>query len=595
MKTRTFLIPLTVGLGPSLTLILLLTAGARTSASAPVAELHVCTGCTYQTIQAAVDAAGDGDTIKVARGTYTASGSEVVSITKDITLTGGYLPPNWGTSDPGANPTILDGQDARRGIYVAPNYAVTVDGLQIVRGSGGGVYIAPYGINSHVTIRNCDILSNTTGSNGGGGVYIRNGSLLLQNSHVISNTAGGSGSGGGIYARDAVVTITNNTIHDNVAYRGGGVWIYQCTAYLAGNTLDGNRSGWGGGGLQSNWGNVILTGNTFSDNQANGQGGGIAVGGVGPGNVYTITHNLIQENVACPDGTGTGGGAYVANSGWVEFSHNQVISNTASQSGRGAGGGIYISGPARVSGNLIQGNRASTGSGSAWGGGVAVDFDVWMDGNRILDNWATVAYVGWDAQGGGVAISVQDRVTMTNNIIAGNHYANRSGWEVDDGGGAIYIGGQTRPAETWVVLNHNTIADNQSPAILNESAGVTMSHSIFYSQTTDIETMFDSSGAGSSELPSTVLDYTLWWPAQSLQKLGSTVITTTNDFTADPRFITLGLDDYHLGPGSPPIDLGPGVGVTSDIDGNRRPVLNGYDLGADEALFVFVPLVLRAY
>ena len=212
-------------------------------------------------------------------------------------------------------------------------------------------------------------------------------------------------------------------------------------------------------------------------------------------------------------------------------------------------------------------------------------------GNRILDNWANVDYDFWDTRGGGVAIGVQDQVTMTNNIIAGNHYADVNLWG-DNGGGAIYIGGQTTPEETRLIMYHNTVADNQSPAILNESAAITMSHSIFYSQTMDIKTIKDTSGLG--PVPLTSLDYTLWWPAMGLDARDGSVIAVNHDFTADPLFTTLGLDDYHLWFGSPAIDLGPGVGVTSDIDGHLRPIGNGYDLGADEALFVYLPLVMRS-
>ena len=41
------------------------------------------------------------------------------------------------------------------------------------------------------------------------------------------------------------------------------------------------------------------------------------------------------------------------------------------------------------------------------------------------------------------------------------------------------------------------------------------------------------------------------------------------------------------------IDRGPGIGVDSDIDGQSRPMGAGFDLGADEALFVFLPLIMR--
>jgi hypothetical protein len=56
----------------------------------------------------------------------------------------------------------------------------------------------------------------------------------------------------------------------------------------------------------------------------------------------------------------------------------------------------------------------------------------------------------------------------------------------------------------------------------------------------------------------------------------------------DPRFTDPASDDYHLLPGSPAIDTGLNLGVTSDLDGDLRPQGGGYDIGADE----FVPALV---
>jgi pectin methylesterase-like acyl-CoA thioesterase len=45
---------------------------SRVAADALAAQLHVClSGCAYDNVQAAVDAADEGDIIKVAEGAYT--------------------------------------------------------------------------------------------------------------------------------------------------------------------------------------------------------------------------------------------------------------------------------------------------------------------------------------------------------------------------------------------------------------------------------------------------------------------------------------------------------------------------------------------
>jgi hypothetical protein len=115
-----------------------------------------------------------------------------------------------------------------------------------------------------------------------------------------------------------------------------------------------------------------------------------------------------------------------------------------------------------------------------------------------------------------------------------------------------------------------------------------MSHNIMSGQDTDIKTIKDTSGLG--PVPETTLDYTLWWPTKEIDLKDGSSITTTNDFVGDPVFWPGG---YHLGAGSAALDRGTGVGVASDIDGHPRPLGDDFDLGADEALFGYLPLLLK--
>ena len=65
--------------------------------------------------------------------------------------------------------------------------------------------------------------------------------------------------------------------------------------------------------------------------------------------------------------------------------------------------------------------------------------------------------------------------------------------------------------------------------------------------------------------------------------------------TGNPLFANPTAYDYHLGGGSPAIDAGAYAGVTTDFDGDARPLDDGFDLGYDEyaVIRVFLPLTVK--
>jgi hypothetical protein len=250
-------------------------------------------GDPYCRIQDAVDDALDGYEIRVAAGTYSgvqevaiqqAGGpfnySQVVVITRSLTVQGGYSPADWYTPDPVANPTIIDAQQEGRGISIVGTYnvhpQVTIDGFAITGGDytglgnpdgvanqvcastgadcGGGLYA----YESALTLRNSVISDNVASQNAGqgGGIYIWESSDLtrIENTAVISNSAGGSASaGGGLYAMRIYhpLTITRSTFQDNAAGRGGGMVIehnIQDLVTLSDVDLFGNQASHGAGG-----------------------------------------------------------------------------------------------------------------------------------------------------------------------------------------------------------------------------------------------------------------------------------------------------------------------------------------------------------
>jgi parallel beta-helix repeat protein len=205
-------------------------------------ELTVCpSGCGYTSIQDAVDAAADGDAIKVVQGIYSGihqrSGvTQVVYIDVSVTIQGGYasMEDFSNSPDPQLYPTVIDAQDLGRVIYVAEDVTVTLSGLHLTGGNGtdlgggsgsfpdagGGIYL-----NSATTsISDCTIAQNRSPMAGGG--YVNRGTFLMHNNVITANTAI-SGNGGGLFIyAPATSQFHRNTVVSNTAgFNGGGLYI----------------------------------------------------------------------------------------------------------------------------------------------------------------------------------------------------------------------------------------------------------------------------------------------------------------------------------------------------------------------------------
>jgi hypothetical protein len=165
-------------------------------------------------IQAAVNTAAAGDTVRVASGTYR-EGSEIF-IDKAITLESLHR----------TDKTIIDGQNGHRCVYLS--VGASLDGFIIQNGTmieGGGVYC------DGGTVKNC-VLSGNTAFINGGGIFCGPGSTA-QNCTIYGNFA--QMSGGGILCSGGTVQnsiIWNNTtsfeIDANYANYGGN-FFNTCT------------------------------------------------------------------------------------------------------------------------------------------------------------------------------------------------------------------------------------------------------------------------------------------------------------------------------------------------------------------------------
>ena len=261
------------------------------------AEDGLTWGTPYNTIQEGIDAAvalGGAVEVWVAEGTYTDTTDPVVTMAENIHIYGGFngtetllTQRNWT-----ANITIIDGENARRGVTGANN--TTLDGFTVTRGdtagNGGGMS------GSGMLVTNCTFLENSAYFGAGGGVsgsgtftnctFLGNaavfgagvhGSGTFTNCTFTENVAIGLGKGGGMYTDVASPVLTNCVFTRNSGSSGGGMYNHESSPILMNCTFTGNSASNGNGGGMNNYeSSPILMNCTFTGNSvSNGNGGGM--------------------------------------------------------------------------------------------------------------------------------------------------------------------------------------------------------------------------------------------------------------------------------------------------------------------------------
>ncbi|MBN1511757.1 MAG: S8 family serine peptidase, partial [Phycisphaerae bacterium] len=229
----------------------------------------------YATIQAAIDDAGNGETVWVADGTYTGEGNMDLDFRgKAITL----------RSENGPLGCIIDCQEEGRAVYFhnGEGADTVLDGFTITNGGdvdyGGGIRC----MGSSPTIRNCVFVKNTSWEYGGGLCNCYGSCPTVVACTFRENwcaAAGVFGYGGGMANRhDSRPTVTDCTFEDNHAtYRAGGMGnFYGSSPRVVRCTFTGNSAEYSGGAV-GNWEGsaATFTQCVFSHNRAEDDGGAV--------------------------------------------------------------------------------------------------------------------------------------------------------------------------------------------------------------------------------------------------------------------------------------------------------------------------------
>jgi nitrous oxidase accessory protein NosD len=378
-----------------------------------------------ESIQAVIDVALPGDTIRVAQGVF----SESLVITKSLILEGGYTDFGTGARTPRTS-VILP--PTGRGLYIrGSDLQVTVDGFEVTQATNRAVEI-DVDSDSVVTLND-----NFIHDNSGTGIYADveyRSALHITHNDVMTNTA--SGYYGGIYAYvylSGTLTLTDNDIIGNRSFYDHGGAYLEIESFGR-FTIEDNQ-------ILSN--STHVDGSTSSPYRSY---GGLYFGAYGNSH-GTFDRNRVNDNYA--DDSSGGGTISLEDNSSTTFHDNEFRGNRANyqrygglalyvdenshlvggrlvitdnEAGEDCGGGnieAYTSSSIHLPHTQIRGNRAG---GSRGGVDVVADYNASVDlsGAQVTDNQTGSDYGGLSLHSGrGSTIDAHD-LYIYNNIAHRN-------------------------------------------------------------------------------------------------------------------------------------------------------------------------------
>ena len=217
---------------------------------------------------------------------------------------------------------------------------------------GGGIYVD----NGTVNIQDGVIAANRGSS--GGGIFFQNGTLNISGGAVTGNEVinGNADNGGGIYVNSGTLNLSGGYVTNNYKecdcdqceddvnnkHGGGGIALANSSVMnMTGGYVTGNYSGLAGGGIYAGFfGNNVgftMSGGTIAGNCAElGEGGGLRIAGGTNGVIQATNKVYITNNITNTNNDWGGGGIFVQDKGNLNITNALITDNTAG----GYGGGV---------------------------------------------------------------------------------------------------------------------------------------------------------------------------------------------------------------------------------------------------------------
>jgi hypothetical protein len=260
---------------------------------------------TYATIQAAINASSNGDTVVVAPGTYF----------ENIDYKGKLITVQ---SAQGPSVTTIDGSNLAPVVNFSTNEtaAAVIQGFTLQHGNATGAF-GYEGAGVHInfaspTVQGNVVMANTSCANGVG-ISIAFASPVIRDNNISGNTKqpGCSGqNGGGIYIRGAgSAQIIHNTLTNNTTDYGGAISLFAAgTPTLLNNTISGNGAEYQGGGIYAvNQSDANIVQNLITGNRSPGSGAGLYISPPSGTRGAFLVNNTIAGNFGGDSGLFLGG------------------------------------------------------------------------------------------------------------------------------------------------------------------------------------------------------------------------------------------------------------------------------------------------